>query len=585
MIPQELHLLDYLNIISRKRWIVIATFVIVVTGVTLWTLKQTPIYRTGATLMIEPATPKIVSFQEIVPMGPGSLFGYRDYYSTQLKLMKSRSLLKKVAEELGRKDIPGITVQAVKDSRLVNISTESPDPVLAANTVNTLAKLYVRQNLEQNLEVSDEAVEWLSQKIKDQGEKFRESEYLAQKYREEHNITVLPQITGEMSSEGIKSEYARLQAQLANYSQRYTDKHPEIIELKAQINSLKNKIQGLEEAGAGKEAMEYRVLERDVRTNKRMYELLLTRLKEASISSTLTSNNISIVEEAQVPRAPFKPNHIRDISIAVILGLLIGVGLAFFADYMDHTIKTPLDVENLEIRLLGVVPDIKDKSEDRDRIAFAKPRSPASEAYRAIRTEILHSGIEKLDTLLITSAGPLAGKTITLVNLGIAFAQTGSRVLLVDSDLRKPRVHKIFGLNLKSGLSEYLAEGAEFNSIIKETGIDNLGLVTAGKLPPNPAEIISSEKMDQFLNEASSRFDLIVFDSPPVASVADAAILANKLDAVIQIVRSGKSHLPVVASTSEKIAKTKANILGIILNGLTVGKGYYYYNYYYGNYG
>lgn len=584
MRPQELHLLDYLRIIARRRWVVIASFVVIVTGVTLWTLKQTPIYRASATLMIEPATPKIVSFQEVMPMGPGSLFGYADYYSTQLKLIRSRSILKKVVEELGLKAFPNIDVQAVRDSRLVVIAAEDPDPVSAANIANTLVRLYVKQNLGRNLQISDEAVEWLSQKIKDQREKLRESEYLAQKYREEHNITALPQITGEVANENIKGEYARYQAQLANYSQRYTDKHPKIIELKAQIDSLKNKIQGLEEIGMGKEAMEYRVLERDVGTNKRMYELLLTRLKEASISSTLTSNNISIVDEAQVPGSPVRPNPRRNIALAVVLGLFIGIGLAFFFDYMDHTIRTPLDVENLvedlKSRLLGIVPDIKDKSGDRDKIVFMKPRSPASEAYRSIRTEILHSKCENLKSLLVTSAEPLAGKTITLVNLGIAFAQNGSRVLLVDSDLRKPRVHEIFELELEQGLSEYLAKDVKLNSIIKDTGINNLQTVTAGEIPSNPAEIISSGRMSEFLDEASSRFDFLLFDSPPITSVADASILANKLDAVLQVVRSGKSHLSIVISASNKLAKTNAAILGIVLNGLTISRGYYYYSYY-----
>ncbi len=583
MITQELHLTDYIKVISRKRWVVIATFVVIVTLATIWTLKQTPIYRAGAILMIDPATPKIVSFQEIVPMGPGSLYGYSDYYSTQLKLMKSRSLLKKVAEELGVKAVPSITVEAIKESRLVSIAAESSDPKLAANAVNALAGMYVRQNLEKNLQISDEAVEWLSQKIKDQRERFQESEYLAQKYREEHNLNVLPQLTGEAANEAIKGEYAQLQAQLANYEQRYTDKHPKIIELKAQIHSLKAKIYGLEEVDMGKEAMEYRVLERDVRTNKRMYELLLTRLKEASVTSTLTSNNISIVDEAQVPKRPIRPNHKKNISIAIIMGLVIGVGLAFFADYMDHTIKTPLDVDVLKARLLGIVPDIKNSSEDRDRIAFFKPRSPASEAYRGIRTEIIHSGCENLRSLLVTSGEPLTGKTITLVNLGIVFAQNGSKVLLVDSDLRKPRAHKIFGLDLEPGMSEYLAEGTEFSSIIKETGIDNLRMITAGKLPPNPAEILSSGELDRFMSEANKQFDLVIFDSPPVASVADASILANKLDAIVQVVRSGKSHLPVVISTDDKMAKSSATVIGVILNGLTARRGYYYYNYY-GNY-
>lgn len=598
MYQNQPHLQDYIQVIMRRRWVIITFFTVLVATVLIGSLKQTPIYRATSTLMIERRSPRVISVKEVTSMGPGDYYAYKDYYETQYKLITSRVLMKKVAASLGFKAgnphkgsnptkrlLGSIKVKPVRNSQLVQISAEDPDAEMAVKIANTVANSFIEQNLERNVNATTDAAQWLAKRIEEQRQKLRDAEISLQKYRGEHDISVLPQIEGEDIAGDIKLEYARLQAKLANYSQRYTDMHPKMVELNAKIDSFKTKIQGLEGIKMGDKTVGYRALEREVRTNKRMYEILLTRLKEIDLSGTLNVNNISVVDRAEVPEKPVKPNLKLNMILAIIVGLVMGTGLGFFVDYLDTTIKSPQDArEILGSHFLGSIPEILGKDEiKKDKIVHLQPKSPVSEAYKDIRTEILYlipkDGSSK--AILITSAEPQAGKTITTVNLGIALSQKGSKVLLVDGDLRKPQIHRAFELDRRNGLSEYLKGNVILNSVIKNTKIENLKVVTSGKVPSDPAEIISSKRMEEFIREAKQKFDFVLFDSPPIASVTDAVILASMVGAIIQVVRSGRLLVPTALRTKEKLVNTKTKILGVVLNDLkTYHDDYYYYKYY-----
>jgi len=602
MIGREAHLYDYIQVILRRRWVIITFFITLVVTVFIGSLKQRPLYQATTTLMIEQESPNVVSFKEVTTMGASDYQTYRDYYETQYKLIKSRSLLGKVMDTLGLKGAFSykksdpierfskiIKVNPVRNSQLIEVSVEYHNPQIAAKIANEIADEYIRQNLERSISAAQAATKWLSEKIAEQRQKVMDSELVLQEYREKHNINILPQVSGEDAIENIKVEYAKLSALLDNYSQRYTDEHPKMVELRAQINSLKNKIQGLEDVDMGNKTMEYMVLEREVQTNRQMYEVLLTRLKETNLSSTLTSNNISIVDGAEVPKKPVKPNLKLNMILAVIVGLVMGTGIGFFVDYLDTTIKSPEDIkEILKSHLLGVIPCMKEEDELRkDKIMHFEPSSPISEAYRGIRTDILKclSGEKALKTIQITSAEPQAGKTITVSNLGIALSHQGSKVLLVDCDLRRPQLHKIFNLDRDTGLCEYLLDGEKAEPVIKDTEIDNLKVITSGKIPHNPSEIISSERIGEFIQDLKNKFDFIIFDSPPILNLADSVILADKVDAYIQVVRSGKAFIPLAVRMKEQLEKAKAKNLGVILNDLDMYNGdYYYYKYYHSYY-
>ncbi|MFH1093662.1 MAG: polysaccharide biosynthesis tyrosine autokinase [Candidatus Omnitrophota bacterium] len=593
----EIHLQDYIQIILRRRWVILTFFIVLLTTVIIGTLKQTPIYEATATLMIERKSPRVISVQEVSQMGTSDYYDYKDYYETQYKLIKSRSLLTRVAELTGlssEKDNHGVeklleivNVIPIKSSQLVKISAEHSSADMAARISNTVAEEYIKQNLERNIGAANEAAQWLSERIDEQRQKLRDSEVTLQKYREKNNINILPEMTGDDAVENIMAEYAKAQALFANYSQRYTDEHPEMVELNAQINSLKNKIQGLEDVNLGDATMEYRVLEREVQGNKRMYEILLTRAKEIDLSGDLKVNNLSIIDRAVVPDKPAKPNIMLNIMLALIVGSVGGIGLGFFIDYLDTTVKTPEDIkEALKAYFLGAIPEMEEKDGlKRDKLVFYEPHSIIAEIYRVVRTEIcqLIADREDVKAILITSAEPQAGKTITASNLALTLAQRQSRVVLVDCDLRKPQMDKIYKLDKEPGVAEYLLGTIGLDSIIKDTEVENLKCVTSGKLPRNPAEIISIERMETLISELKSRFDFVIIDSPPVISVTDAVILANMADAFICIVRSGKALVKIALRVKEMLSRVKARDLGMILNRIKAHHGNYY-NYYYSKY-
>ncbi|MBI5408606.1 MAG: polysaccharide biosynthesis tyrosine autokinase [Nitrospirae bacterium] len=594
---KQMLLHDYIRVILRQRWVILCFFSIFVTAVFIGSIKQTPVYRAVSILLIEPISPRVISVQEVTPINTGDSYAYKDYYQTQYKLITGKEVLRSVSGLLGpegknperdkysaEKLIKMIKVSPVKNSQLVEIGVEDTDAGTAAKIANSVAEEYIRQNLERNVKASNSAAEWLSKKIEEQRQKLKDAEAALQEYRARYNINILPQEKGESAAEDIKAQYAQLQALFANYSQRYTEEHPKLVELKAQISSLKNKIHGLEDSDKGNQALEYRVLEREMQSNKRMYELLMERLKEIDLSSTLNVNNISVVERAEAPAKPIRPDLKLNTLIAVVLGLIIGVGFGFFVDRLDSTIKSPQDVEQvLESRFLGGIPGEKGKDErKKGMMLHIQPLATFSEAYRTIRTELINALLKDgLSSVLITSAEPKAGKTMTSANISIALAQTGSKVLLIDGDLRKPQIHKIFNVDRKSGLADYLTEGSNLSQLIKDTEVENLKVITAGKPPVNPSELISSGAMKELFNYVKQSFDFILIDSSPVASVTDAVIIADMVDASVLVVRSGKAFIPTVTMVKEKLENSNSKLLGTILNDLsTYNDNYYSYRYY-----
>jgi capsular exopolysaccharide synthesis family protein len=343
--------------------------------------------------------------------------------------------------------------------------------------------------------------------------------------------------------------------------------------------------------------MEYRALEREAETNKRMYEILVSRLKEVDVTSTLNVNNISVVDRAEAPQKPSKPSLILNMVLAVMVGLVMGIGLGFFIDYLDMTVKSPQDIRDvMESRFLGGVPGIEEGvGIEKDKIMYLKPTSPVAESYRHIRTEILAllTKDANLKSIVITSAEPQAGKTMTGANISIALAQNGHKVLFIDADLRKPQLHKIFNIEKHDGLGDYLTGNTDSGSvlisqIIQDSGIENLKVITSGKKVNNPAELIGSKKMADFIAQAKQMFDFVIFDSSPVISVTDSVILSDMSDAAIQVVRSGRILAPAAIKVKEKLMNTKAKFLGVVLNDLKAEHsdyGYYHYYKYYHYYG
>ena len=330
-------------------------------------------------------------------------------------------------------------------------------------------------------------------------------------------------------------------------------------------------------------AIQYQALQQDVESTRNLYDMLLKRLKEAQVSEENRLVNIHIVDPAEVPETPFKPNIASNLLWACLMGLILGGG-AFFLEQMDNTIKTPQDlVKYLRIPYLGPVPPLKlsnGKVSKPELITLHDPKAPGTEAYRGLRTGILFSNPgHSPRTVLLTSAVPLEGKTITSANLAIIMAQSGQRVLILDADMRKPRLHSLFSCAREPGLTNILVGKEKWRDVKIATPVDGLEIIPSGPLPPNPAELIGSDTMRSLLAELVLSYELVMIDTPPMASVTDSALLARFVDGVILVVQVGGPSREIIVDSLRSLKDIQAHLLGGILNKFSYSKGKYYQYY------
>lgn len=299
-----------------------------------------------------------------------------------------------------------------------------------------------------------------------------------------------------------------------------------------------------------------------------------------NIANIMKIENVQVIDKAEVPKSPAKPKPMLNMSIAGVLGIMISLLLVFILEYMDNTIKTPSDIEKyLDIPVIGMMPKSLEPS------IHNNPKTPTAEAYRILRTNIQFTNIDNdIKSIVVTSSGPSEGKSTVVSNLAIAMAQVDKKVLLVDADLRKPRIHKIFDLLNFSGLTTVLSENLDYKAIKMSTEIGGLDILTSGPIPPNPAELLGSLRMKEFLEKAKEDYDVVLLDTPPVGIVTDAAVLATKCHGVILVCAVNQTIIRVFIKGKELLQKVNANTLGIVMNKIPLKKsGYYkhhFYNYY-----
>ena len=352
--------------------------------------------------------------------------------------------------------------------------------------------------------------------------------------------------------------------------------------------------------------VEYNILIRDAESNKQLYDGLSQKLKEAGISAGLHPNNIRVIDPAMVPSTASRPNRARNILMAFLVGLVGGLGLAFLREYMDNTVKTPDDIERLaKLPSLAVVPSFgsldggkrgrmskllnsasaNGKDMNVELVSYSMPQSQVSEAFRSLRTSLLLSQAEHPpQVILVTSALPREGKTTAAVNLAVTLAQLGDRTLLIDADLRKPGVTRALSLpeGKYAGLSSYLAGVSSMDLVtVPHPVIPNLCVVPTGPIPPNPADLLSSARMHQGINELRSEYKFIVVDSPPVMAATDAVIVSVLVDGVLLVVRSGETPKEAFTRTRDLLTGVKCRMLGVLLNAVDSSAPDYYYSYRY----
>ncbi len=351
----------------------------------------------------------------------------------------------------------------------------------------------------------------------------------------------------------------------------------------------------------GDQMAEYRLLRRDVDTAQGLYTSLLTRLKETSIAASLLVSNISVVDRAEVPIEPSRPRKALNLLLACVVGLFGGVGLAFFRDYLDTTIKDAKEVESvLRLPTLAVVPALDSVERHRARrralakaqdapfalVAHSDAGSPVTEAFRNFRTSLLYSSPDHPPrTIAFTSLQPGDGKTSLATNLAIVLAQLGAGdVLLVDADMRKPRLHDLLEVPQTPGLSTFLTGQASLEDVVKPTSVPNLSVIPSGQVPLNPAELLASARLKKVMEDLGRRFVHVVFDAPPLFGVADAMVMAPKVEGVVLVLRHGRSSRDAAQRAVGNLAGVRARLLGVILNDVDI-KGSAYYYQYYGAYG
>lgn len=298
----------------------------------------------------------------------------------------------------------------------------------------------------------------------------------------------------------------------------------------------------------------------------------------------LNIDNIQVLDRASVPDSPIAPRSALNVAIALVLGAMLGVGVAFLLEYLDNTMKTQGDVErHLALPILATIPQLDGKDDNISLVTYREPKSPISEAYRMLRTNIQFANFDKaLKTIVITSSGPGEGKSTSISNLAITMVGMGHKVLLVDADLRKPMIHKVFNLDNDCGLTNVLMGNRLEEKVKGITGL-NLDILTCGPIPPNPSELLGSQKMKEFLNECKKDYDVVLIDAPPIGIVTDGAILASICDGTIFTVGSGQAQIEQAKKAKEMLDKVGSKTIGVVLNKLKVTKRNYntYYNYYY----
>src|ERR1017187_3550034 len=444
---------------------------------------------------------------------------------------------------------------------------------------------------------------------------------------------------GKTSREGTSSMLERLRGkeddlntQYAQATTQFGSGYPKVVELNNQLKQVRTEIvaeetrslqeirdeylialqrenllttafeQQKQEANQLNEsAIEYSVLKRDADSNRQLYQDLLQRLKEAGVSAGLRSSNIRIVDVARTPTGPIAPNVPRNLEVGLLFGLACGIGLAFVLESLDTSIRSmeqlsaistlpalgtiPLQVSgngSLRKRLKAVSAETE-TSESPALVTYTRPKSEAAEAYRALRTSILLSSFgAPPKVILVTSALPQEGKTTISANSALVLAQRGSRVLLIDADLRRPGIDKLFGFRSRGGLSTLISGGDKAEDVVVPfTQVPNLWILPAGPIPPQPVELLGSTVMKDHIRRWRDEFDHIIIDTPPCLSVTDAVVLSLEADRVILVARSGKTTKPAFRRACDLLLHVNARVMGTVLNALDLrsGEGYHYYTY------
>ncbi|HAM35951.1 MAG TPA: hypothetical protein DEB40_10840 [Elusimicrobia bacterium] len=557
----ELDLTHYMDIILRRRWIVLSALSIVFISTMLVTFTTKPIYQASSLLVIEKERS---SSNAVYTNGALIESSNDDYYQTQYKLLQSKSLTQKVFDDLHLSNAAdfadprgiekfrnALTISPVLRSRLVYVRVQSHNPHLAAKAANALSETFVDQNLSNQLFISKEVLQALQ--VNEDSPKARQM------------YEALPAVVSNPLIQTLKGEHAKLEAQCAEMSQKFTAKYPAMIALRSNLNALKGQIQA--------------------ETDKVVQSL------KTELSGQLRGNNVRIVDSATVPESPIKPTKRTNALLGLIGGLGLGLALAFLVEMIDQSVRTQEDIEEkLGQPFLGIIPQSIIRNNTIIEAMLAKELSLTSEAFRNMRTMVDFAGIGgKAKTVLLTSTVQGEGKTYIASNLAVAWAQIGESVLLIDGDLRRPKIHKAFHLSAEKGLSDFLVSGRhteDVANLVQQCVVPGLSLLPCGQRPPNPSELLNTPRLGAMIAWAQEHYDRVVVDSTPMFPINDTLLWGRHIPSSIFVVRYGETRTPLIRSACQKLITSSIKPLGVAINAAKAGGlsyasyGYYYQQYY-----
>ncbi|PKN00544.1 MAG: hypothetical protein CVU78_00655 [Elusimicrobia bacterium HGW-Elusimicrobia-2] len=546
----EIDLRQIYALAGKHKLLIFLFFVAGIAAAIITTMIKTPVYRASTMLLIEKKSGG--GLQEAI----GFEMTQSDYYQTQYSIITSRSIAEKVAAAVNARKKNGsardlttgfmsnVSVEPVKSSRLVRISYDSIYPAEASEVANTLAEVYISENLKSRLLLSHSILDKISLA---KGASVSE---------DDSDINSLPQILNNPLLQRLKGDLISLQVKLASLSTKYKDNYPEIIGLKKAVDFMEEKI-------------------REETLN------IISSIK-SELEGKLTVNNIRVIDTAETPKKPILPNKRKNLMLGSFSGLALGILAAFLLEFLDNSIKTKDDIEHyLSVPFLGYIPRVADGFKnviDLTKDLDSRQHSHFAESLRNIRVSINFAG--EIRSLLVTSTMPGEGKTSFAVALAHILAHAENSVVLIDTDLRKPKIQGIFDIDTSPGLSGYLSGQAGLEKIIHKTEIPNLAIIPAGVIPPNPSELLERDTFGKLLKKLREQFRWVIFDSPPIFPVSDAVIISKLTEGTVFLINFGKTKKEPAKEGKEKLEKVGAKIIGAVINNIDIEKHKYYYPYY-----
>ena len=628
----------YWHVISRFKWGIIGLAMAITLAAVFFVSAMRPVYTASTTLMIEQKQGKTLTSLDDVY---GSDIAGKEYLQTQFEILKSRELAARVVRELNIAEHPDyvakivveekswwqqidwkqylpaghtqnplpteeekftklvsgfmthLSIEPIRQTQLVKINFQSYDRKLTADVANAMAKAYINSQMEARVALTQNAADWLTSRLGTLKTNVEISEKKLQDYRESNNLvggdkTSVSGLSSEQLT-AINQRVVEAQFKIAEISRRYGPKHPTLVQAEMELNEAQRSLVEAKETSIDLSRKEFRFkeLEREVQTNRNLYDTFFTRIKQANDSLELDTANARIIDPAVVPSVPFKPRKSLLIILALVLSIILGAVLAFLLDYLDSTFKGAEDVEDkLGLSMLGMVPLVKTKKKDDSPIYFLDSNQNGyAEAMRTVRTSVVLSGIDKPHkVIMLTSSVPSEGKSTSAINLAVALGQM-EKVLLIDGDMRKPTIAKVLNLPPNSpGLSNVVAATSTLEDCILHMDEANIDVLTAGLIPPNPLELLSSQKFADLVRNLSETYDRIIIDSPPTLLVSDSLIMSKVAQAVLYMIRSDTTAHNTARTGVNRLLAAKAPLIGVILNKVNMKKASRYYGTYSGYY-